>query len=141
MQAFFAAGLEGKHLSTGTMHRDFTAAVTRAKAIWKGIWPAPDNFRPCDLRHSRLTEALRHSNNLQGVQQLARHQRVETTMRYLRALEHESMQQVVRAMDGAIRAVPSGDVKTRQNRPKRMSSRTVGQRPASEGKSRNSPGK
>lgn len=122
LAAFFAAGLEGKRISTGTLYRDFTDAVERAKATWEGTWPAPPNFRPTDLRHSRLTEALRRSNNLQGVQQLGRHKRIETTMRYLRALESESMRDVVRAMDGAIRSVPSGDVKTRQNRPKRTAS-------------------
>lgn len=126
LKAFFAAGLEGKRLSTGTMHRDFTEAVTRAKAAWKGVWPAPDNFHPYDLRHSRLTEALRHSGNLQGVQKLGRHKRIETTMRYLRALESESMKDVTRAMDGAIRTVPSVNVKTRQNRPKRTDKKKAG---------------
>lgn len=119
LRAFFAAGLEGKAISTGTMHRDFTDAVKKAKAAWKGVWPAPENFTPYDLRHSRLTEALRRSGNLQGVQKLGRHKRIETTMRYLRALESESMQSVVAAMDRAILPVPSANAQKRQKGPKR----------------------
>lgn len=123
LQAFFAAGLEGKALSSGTMHRDFAKAVRKAKAEWSGPWPAPANFSPKDLRHSRLTEALRRSGNLQGVQQLARHKHMGTTMRYLRSLETDSLRDVTRAMDSAIRLVPSGNVKSRQNRPKRTAGR------------------
>lgn len=119
LQAFFGAGLEGKAISSGTTWRDFTRAVKQAQARWKGVWPAPANFHPYDLRHSRLTEALRRSQNLQGVQKLARHKRIETTMQYLRALESESMKDVTRAMESAIRPVPSGKGKRRQNRPKR----------------------
>lgn len=120
LQAFFKAGLEGKTFSSGTMHRDFTKAVQRAKAAWKGVWPAPANFSPKDLRHSRLTEALRRSQNLQGVQQLARHRNMGTTMRYLRALEADSLRAVTASMDGT---VPSGRVRKRQNRRKRTTRR------------------
>lgn len=119
LQAFFAAGLEGKTFSSGTMWRDFNNAVRRAKAAWKGVWAAPANFSPKDLRHSRLTEALRRSQNLQGVQQLARHKHIETTMRYVRALESDALKQVTASMESAIQRVPSGNVKNRQNGPKR----------------------
>lgn len=124
LQAFFKAGLEGKTVSSGTLHRDFTNAVKKAKAAWKGVWPAPANFHPYDLRHSRLTEALRRSGNLQGVQQLARHKHIETTMRYLRALETEALRDVTRAMEGASRRVPAGHVRKRPNGPKRTSAKT-----------------
>lgn len=119
LQAFFAAGLEGKTFSSGTMWRDFNDAVTRAKAAWKGVWAAPANFSPKDLRHSRLTEALRRSGNLQGVQQLARHKHIETTMRYLRALETDSLRAVTKSMESAIPRVPSRTVKNGANGPKR----------------------
>lgn len=119
LQAFYAAGLEGKTFSSGTMWRDFHNAAVAAKATWKGVWAAPVNFSPKDLRHSRLTEALRRSGSLQGVQQLARHKHVETTMRYLRALESESMKAVTQSMEGAIPTVPSTNVRNRQNGPKR----------------------
>lgn len=121
LQDFFAAKLEGKTFNSGSMWRDFQLAVKKAKAQWQGVWSAPENFTPYDLRHSRLTEALRRSGNLQGVQQLARHKRIETTMRYLRALEADSLKSVVASMDGAIRPVPSGEAKTRQKRPERSS--------------------
>lgn len=116
LKAFFAAGLEGKTFSSGTMWRDFSAAIAKARAAWKGVWPAPANFHPYDLRHSRLTEALRRSKNLQGVQQLARHKRIETTMRYLRALESESLRAVTQSMESAI---PSGASRRRQKPSKR----------------------
>lgn len=119
LKVFFAAGLEGKTFSSGTMWRDFQKAVEKAKAKWKGVWPAPANFSPKDLRHSRLTEALRRSENLQGVRQLARHKRIETTMRYVRALETDALRDVTAAMESAIRRVPSKNVKTRQNGRKR----------------------
>ena len=44
LTAFFAYGLEGKPVSTSTIHRDFTAAVEKAKAKWPGRWPAPANL-------------------------------------------------------------------------------------------------
>lgn len=121
LKRFFAAKLNGRTFSSGTMWRDFHKAVQKAKAAWKGVWPAPANFHPYDLRHARLTEALRRSGNLQGVQQLARHKHVETTMRYLRALETDSLRAVTDAMDGT---VPAGTVKTRQNGPKRTTGRS-----------------
>lgn len=110
LQAFFAAGLEGRPFSNSSVHKSFRLAVGKARAHWKGVWPAPDNLHPYDLRHSRLTEALRRSKNLQGVRRLGRHKRLETTMRYVRALESESAKSVVAAMDGARRKVPAARV-------------------------------
>lgn len=125
LNAFFAAGLEGKAFtSSGGMHRMFRDATAKAKAEWKhGAWPAPENFSPKDLRHSRLTEALRRSKNLQGVRQLARHKRIETTMRYVRALESDALKQVTASMepDGT---VPSRNDKRRQNRRKRTTGKS-----------------
>jgi integrase len=111
LTAFFDAGLEGLAFSRHSMRKSFLLAVGKAKAKWIGVWPAPENLRPYDLRHSRLTEALRHSKNLQGVQRLGRHKRLETTMRYVRALESESTKNVIDAMEGSRRKVPAAGVK------------------------------
>lgn len=115
LQAFFQAGLQGWQPSNGSMNKSFKLAVTKAKDRWIGVWPAPENLHPYDLRHSRLTEALRRSKNLQGVQKLARHKRLETTMRYVRALESESMKSVVTAMDRSRRKVPAASAKNAKN--------------------------
>lgn len=115
LQAFFAAGLEGHSISNGSMNKSFKLATGKAKEKWKGVWPAPENFHPYDLRHSRLTEALRQSKNLQGVGKLGRHKRLETTMRYVRALESDSMRQVVEAMERASLSVPPLGDETSKN--------------------------
>lgn len=122
LKALFAAKAEGP-FSRSAMHKSFRLAVQTAKAAWLEThddWPVPEDFHPYDLRHSRLTEAMRRSKNIHGVAELAMHAHISTTQRYVRAVASESSRSVVDAMESASFLVPAGGVKTRKNRRKRL---------------------
>ena len=78
MQAFGA-------FSNHSLWDTFQVAVEKAKARWKGRWPAADHIRPYDLRHAFLTEVYRESRDLRATSELALHSDLSTTARYAEA--------------------------------------------------------
>lgn len=61
----------------------FLQAVQQAQATWPGIWPAPENFHPYDLRHAFISHALERSGgNLLATSWLALHSDVSMTAFY-----------------------------------------------------------
>lgn len=69
--------------SRHSMHKTFTLARDKAIAKWHGIWPAPANLHPYDLRHGFIALALERSGgNLLGVSKLALHSDVSMTAFY-----------------------------------------------------------
>lgn len=112
---FYAAKLEGIAPSTSTIYRAFRLAVGKAKAQWPGRWPAPENLSPKDLRHSRLTEAYKHSKDLNAVAELGMHADLSTTQRYVRAVASHTARAAITLMESASQNVPSGTAGTSKN--------------------------
>lgn len=85
--------------SRHSMWRMFGAAVERAKASWKGRWPAADKLRPYDLRHAFLTEAYRRSKDLRATAELGLHADLTMTARYAAAAVTATAQAARDAME------------------------------------------
>jgi len=69
--------------SRHSMRKTFLRAVEKAQAKWRGIWPAPENFHPYDLRHAFISHALERSGgNLLATSWLALHSDVTMTAFY-----------------------------------------------------------
>lgn len=101
MARFEAWGTFSRH----SMHKTFTLARGKAIAKWPGIWPAPANLHPYDLRHAFIVLALERSGgNLLGVSKLALHSDVSMTAFYAGAAANPMALSVRDAMD---RKVPS----------------------------------
>lgn len=90
--------------SRHSLARDFARAVAKAKRRWarrtRAPWPAPEDVRPYDVRHSFLTEAYRRTGDLRAVAELALHADLNTTRRYAEAAVSETAQRAIAAMDG-----------------------------------------
>lgn len=104
--ALRALRLFDRHQAWGAFDRHntrkaFVEAVRKAKAHWVGIWPAPDNFHPYDLRHAFISHALERSGgNLLAVSWLALHSDVSMTAFYAGAAASPMALSVRDALDG-----------------------------------------
>ena len=103
LTAFFRGKAEGK-FSNSSVWKIFGHAVEAARKKWKKAnrgkpWPAPENLRPYDLRHSYLTEAYRVTRDLRAVAELALHSDLRTTQRYAEAAVSETARRAIDQMD------------------------------------------
>jgi integrase len=69
--------------SPSAMYQSFQRAVTKAKAAWKGPWPA--HIRPYDLRHTFGTMVYAATKDLRATQEVMLHASLSTTARYAEA--------------------------------------------------------
>jgi integrase len=72
--------------STSTMARAWRKAIPKAKAAWakktRAPWPAPDDARSYDLRHSFATVAMVESGDQGAVSEMLLHATLEQSRRY-----------------------------------------------------------
>lgn len=111
LRAFIAANAWGRFSASG-MHKTFRLAVAKARARWTAAearaakaakrrprhWPAPDNVRPYDLRHSFATDLYAARPDLKGVQELMLHASLATTARYAAGAVAQNAQAAIDAL-------------------------------------------
>lgn len=80
--------------SARSMATTWRVAVTAARARWEREharrrppvpWPAPDNVRPYDLRHSVGTQVYLETGDIRAAQAILRHRQLSTAERYTQA--------------------------------------------------------
>lgn len=116
LKAYDTAGLWRQPFSRAAMRKSWLKAVQRVRTqleaaaearhateLERTMWEqfqncVPTNCRPYDVRHSFLTEALRRSENLRAVQELAQHRDIKTTQRYTKAAVPELVSKAIAAM-------------------------------------------
>lgn len=98
MARFDAWGTFSRH----SLYKSFKLAVTKAKQTWPGVWPAPENIRPYDLRHAFLTEVYRRTKDLRATAELGLHSDLGTTARYAESAVSATASAARDAMDTKI---------------------------------------
>jgi integrase len=110
-KALHAAKGWGK-FSSSSMAKTWRIAVDKAKAQWEKDneepWPAPENVRAYDLRHSFGTMAYAETGDLNAVAELLSHASLETTKRYAQAAVTRRTKSAVEALAKVFGNVPRG---------------------------------
>lgn len=91
-------------------------ALAKAKRAWETDpktkdqpWPAPEDARPYDVRHSFASAVMRRTRNLHAVASLLMHSSLTTTRRYLQGVVDEESAAAVDAVAVDLTAPPAAE--------------------------------
>lgn len=103
--------------STSTMARAWRKAIPKAKAAWakktRAPWPAPDDARSYDLRHSFATVAMVESGDQGAVSEMLLHATLEQSRRYTQSAVSARNRLAVASMGRAFGSTKPAPIKRR----------------------------